>query len=154
MDEPCWPIEVIGHDWVAVNITMAPGGLILYKLHSILHGCPFPLKGHFFANPFIHFEASIGPVGEAFKIDGDAPQYVVRGSEEEQSWLRQNPNGYELYQAMMKMGATSLHQAAANGDTANVKKLLQEKAHLVNVRDVNGWMPIHVSSWCTMHCFI
>jgi ankyrin repeat protein len=39
---------------------------------------------------------------------------------------------------MMKMGATSLHQAAANGDTANVKKLLQEKAHLVNVRDVNG----------------
>jgi hypothetical protein len=84
------------------------------------------LKGRSFANIFIHFEP-IGPVGEAIKIDGDLPQYVVRGSEEEQSWLTQNPNGYEHYQAIMKTGATPLHQAATKSNNADVKRLLQEK---------------------------
>lgn len=37
VDEP-WPLEVIGHDGVAVNITMVPGDLVLYESHSIIHG--------------------------------------------------------------------------------------------------------------------
>lgn len=37
VDEP-WPLEVIGHDGKAHNVTMLPGDLVLYESHSILHG--------------------------------------------------------------------------------------------------------------------
>ena len=40
-----WPIEVIGHDGKAHNITMEPGDMVLYESHSVLHGRPFALKG-------------------------------------------------------------------------------------------------------------
>jgi hypothetical protein len=29
---------MLGHDGIAVNITMLPGDLVLYESHSILHG--------------------------------------------------------------------------------------------------------------------
>lgn len=54
-----WPLEVIGHDGKAVNITAHPGDMILYEGHSIIHGRPFPLKGRHYANVFLHFE----PIG-------------------------------------------------------------------------------------------
>jgi len=37
VDEP-WPLEVIGHDGVAENVTMLPGDLVLYESHSVIHG--------------------------------------------------------------------------------------------------------------------
>ena len=51
----CRPLEVIGHDGIARNVTMEPGDLVLYESHSILHGRPFPLKGRFMANVFYPF---------------------------------------------------------------------------------------------------
>jgi hypothetical protein len=35
------PLEVIGHDGKATNITMLPGDLVLYESHSVLHGVGF-----------------------------------------------------------------------------------------------------------------
>lgn len=52
VDEP-WPLEVIGHDGKAHNVTMVPGDMVLYESHSVLHGRPFPLKGRFMANVFM-----------------------------------------------------------------------------------------------------
>jgi prolyl 4-hydroxylase len=49
LDEP-WPLEVIGHDGRAENVTMEPGDMVLYESHSVIHGRPFPLKGRFFAS--------------------------------------------------------------------------------------------------------
>ena len=49
IDEP-WPVEVISHDGVAYNITMAPGDMVLYESHSILHGRPYPLVGRFYVS--------------------------------------------------------------------------------------------------------
>lgn len=37
LDEP-WPLEVYGHDGLAVNVTMEPGDMVLYESHSVLHG--------------------------------------------------------------------------------------------------------------------
>lgn len=37
VDDP-WPLEVIGHDGIAYNITLEPGEMILYESHSIIHG--------------------------------------------------------------------------------------------------------------------
>jgi prolyl 4-hydroxylase len=54
-DEP-WPLEVIGHDGVAVNLTMEPGDMVLYESHSVIHGRPYPLSGTYYANLFLHFE--------------------------------------------------------------------------------------------------
>eukprot|EP00545_Synedropsis_sp_CCMP1620_P000654 CAMPEP_0119012448 /NCGR_PEP_ID=MMETSP1176-20130426/6730_1 /TAXON_ID=265551 /ORGANISM="Synedropsis recta cf, Strain CCMP1620" /LENGTH=537 /DNA_ID=CAMNT_0006965407 /DNA_START=63 /DNA_END=1676 /DNA_ORIENTATION=+ len=62
VDEP-WPIEVYGHDGKATNVTMEPGDMVLYESHSVIHGRPFPLKGRFYANIFIHFE----PVGHSIR---------------------------------------------------------------------------------------
>jgi hypothetical protein len=52
VDDP-WPLEVIGHDGKAENVTMMPGDMVMYESHSVLHGRPFPLKGRFMANIFI-----------------------------------------------------------------------------------------------------
>ena len=52
LDEP-WPLEVIGHDGKAYNVTMEPGDMVLYESHSVLHGRPYPLKGRYLANIFV-----------------------------------------------------------------------------------------------------
>jgi hypothetical protein len=51
-----WPLEVIGHDGFAHNITISPGEVILYESHSVIHGRPFALKGSYYANVFVHFK--------------------------------------------------------------------------------------------------
>jgi hypothetical protein len=65
VDEP-WPLEVFGHDGKAENVTMVPGDMVMYESHSVLHGRPFPLKGRFLANIFVHFE----PVGHSLRHHG------------------------------------------------------------------------------------
>ena len=78
----------------------------------------------------------------------------MRGSEEEKNWKRQNPEGYKLHEFLgVHTGATDLHKATALQDTEDIRRLLKEKPHLVNVRDVNGWMPLHVSSRCCRFYF-
>ena len=45
--------------------------MVLYESHSVVHGRPFPMKGNYFANVFIHFEP-IGPfVPEGDKFSKD-----------------------------------------------------------------------------------
>jgi hypothetical protein len=68
-----------------------------------------------------------------------------KGSEEEKKWRRQNPKGYKLHETEFTTGSTPLHQAANKGDADSLKQLLGENGHLINARDINGWMPIHVS---------
>lgn len=51
-----WPLEVYAHNGKAYNITMEPGEMILYESHTLLHGRPFPLKGRYYANLFVHFK--------------------------------------------------------------------------------------------------
>jgi prolyl 4-hydroxylase len=61
--EDHWPLEVIGHDGYAHNITLEIGEMLLYESHSIIHGRPFPLKGKYMANLYLHFE----PTGHSWK---------------------------------------------------------------------------------------
>ena len=60
-----WPLEVIGHDGVAVNVTLEPGEMILYESSSVIHGRPYPLNGRFYANLFLHLE----PVGYTYELE-------------------------------------------------------------------------------------
>jgi len=113
VDEP-WPIEVYAHDGKAYNVTMEPGDMILYESHSVLHGRPFPLKGRYYANIFVHFE----PTGHSLRHDAKEaaqeaakgaqykkgtggheadmtdglPPYITRGTPEEDRWWRAHPS--------------------------------------------------------------
>jgi len=85
-----WPIEVIGHDGRAHNITMKPGDMVLYESHSVIHGRPYPLKGRFYANVFIHFE----PRGHTERHEAgedNLPSYIIKGTPGEAIWRRSNP---------------------------------------------------------------
>jgi prolyl 4-hydroxylase len=62
VDDP-WILEVIGHNGKAHNLTMQPGEMVLYESHSVIHGRPFPLKGRYYANLFVHFE----PLGHTLR---------------------------------------------------------------------------------------
>lgn len=142
VDEP-WPLEVIGHDGIAYNVTMEPGDLVLYESHSIIHSRPFPLKGRFMANVFIHFEP-IGPVGGQVQLTGDLPPYIVPGSEEEAHWRMQNPNGHKVVSTHdFATGSTEAHHHALKGDLAKLKEALDANPQSANIRDKNGWTPLH-----------
>lgn len=54
--EEDWPLEVIGHNGLARNITIKPGEMILYESHSVIHGRPYPLNGKYYSNIFCHFQ--------------------------------------------------------------------------------------------------
>lgn len=60
-----WPLEFIGHDGRAINLTMQPGDMILYESHSVIHGRPTPFRGNYYANLFLHFE----PVGYTLELE-------------------------------------------------------------------------------------
>lgn len=51
-----WPLEIIDRHGVSRNVTMQPGDMILYESHTLIHGRPFPLRGRYFANVFVHFQ--------------------------------------------------------------------------------------------------
>merc|ERR1712038_466424 len=90
IDEP-WPIEVISHDGKAYNITMEPGDMVLYESHSVLHGRPYPLKGRFYANIFIHFE----PVGHTLRHHGYEPDESHYDEGQYKESVKKSQSGHE-----------------------------------------------------------
>ncbi|KAL7536960.1 hypothetical protein ACHAWF_005612 [Thalassiosira exigua] len=87
VDEP-WPLEVYGHDGNAYNVTMEVGDMILYESHSVVHGRPFPLKGRYYANVFIHFE----PLGHTL-------EYEEENAEDEETLERLYQRAWKKLQA-------------------------------------------------------
>eukprot|EP00571_Detonula_confervacea_P012213 CAMPEP_0172297392 /NCGR_PEP_ID=MMETSP1058-20130122/432_1 /TAXON_ID=83371 /ORGANISM="Detonula confervacea, Strain CCMP 353" /LENGTH=525 /DNA_ID=CAMNT_0013006541 /DNA_START=229 /DNA_END=1809 /DNA_ORIENTATION=+ len=167
VDEP-WPIEVYAHDGKAYNVTMEPGDMVLYESHSVLHGRPFPLKGRFYANIFIHFE----PTGHSLRHDAheaaleaakgaqdkhphgghelDAsdglPSYIKRGSVEEERWFRTHPKNTKTKNkrtTSFTTGSTPAHKAAQDGDAKQLAEVIDSLGHLLDAKDANGWTPLH-----------
>jgi prolyl 4-hydroxylase len=165
VDEP-WPLEVIGRDGKAYNVTMEPGDMILYESHSILHGRPFPLKGRFMANLFVHFEPnghslrhhnlqgddnSSGDVNQQYRealqqgtggheatVAGELPPYLIPNSPEESNYRQNHP---ELAQTGSRV--TLAHTYAAAGKAEELIQLIHEQNHLIHAKDHNGWTPLH-----------
>lgn len=169
LDEP-WPIEVISHDGKAYNVTMEPGDMVLYESHSVLHGRPFPMKGRYYANVFIHFEPnghSLRHEAKMASLEGKdvhaeykksvekgiggheadhsgLPAYIVEGSEEEKKWRQRHPdNKRSAKQRSNITGSTAAHQAAKNGDVEGLQEVIDTLGELVNKKDNNGWTPLH-----------
>lgn len=143
VDEP-WPLEVIGHDGIARNITMEPGDMVLYESHSIIHGRPFPLKGKYYANAFIHFEPDPSMKHEDGSI---LPPYIIKGSDEARSWKHEYRR-----KTLRKMARVEeekddrqheVHLAARENDLIRLKKLCEIEEGILHREDNNGWQPIH-----------
>uniref|UniRef100_A0A7S3JT78 Fe2OG dioxygenase domain-containing protein n=1 Tax=Aureoumbra lagunensis TaxID=44058 RepID=A0A7S3JT78_9STRA len=98
VDEP-WPLEVIGHDGIAYNVTLEPGEIALYESSTIIHSRPFPLIGRSFANAFIHFI----PVDENDEygagIDFDWEKKARRGNYQEPKFPKPDKNDICLERA-------------------------------------------------------
>lgn len=156
VDEP-WPLEVYGRDGLAYNVTMQPGDMVLYESHSLIHGRPFPLKGRYFANIFIHFQ----PTGKVLREhttplltdEGEEkmPIYILRGSPEEKKWLREHPPQRKSLRVKEAPAATEgplekFAHAAATGDVDSLAAMLHFTSNpkdILNKKDKNGWLPIH-----------
>ena len=113
------------------NIFIKPGDMVLYESHSVVHGRPFPLKGRYFANVFIHFQPVLG---EDF---GSMPSYIIPNSPEAKKWERENRNNDDF-------GPTEAHRLAAAGDVKSLKAIASSKMRDILFQpDENGWEPIH-----------
>lgn len=121
--------------------------MILYESHSILHGRPFPLKGRYMANLFVHFEA-VGELGtDLSSYTSDLPPYLIPGSPEEANWRRENPKGFNPTGKVRDQGKTGLrrpiHDMAQKGDYRSLARLVDEEASLIHLQDENGWTPLN-----------
>ena len=148
VDEP-WPLEVIDREGNAVNVTMEPGDMVLYESHSLIHARPFPLKGRYFANIFIHFEPTGHPLyhrsGEIEdEIDDDFPPYIIKGSPEDENWRANNPTGWKKPSpSASQESVPEVHLAASSGDIERLEELALSNERILHRKDKNGWQPIH-----------
>jgi hypothetical protein len=148
VDEP-WPLEVYDRNGHAQNITMEPGDMILYESHSLIHGRPFPLKGRFYANIFIHFEPFDGWDAARDKThlgdnNGDLPPYILPGSPEEEQFRMDNPNGWSKYFAEGEEPPVGRWASAGNLD--KLKEVAALDARVLSYEDENGWAPVRVET--------
>eukprot|EP00529_Nitzschia_sp_RCC80_P005363 CAMPEP_0113520682 /NCGR_PEP_ID=MMETSP0014_2-20120614/44232_1 /TAXON_ID=2857 /ORGANISM="Nitzschia sp." /LENGTH=988 /DNA_ID=CAMNT_0000418581 /DNA_START=335 /DNA_END=3301 /DNA_ORIENTATION=+ /assembly_acc=CAM_ASM_000159 len=139
VDEP-WPLEVYGHDGVATNVTMEPGDMVLYESHSVVHGRPFPMRGNFYANCFVHFEP-IAPIDGSSKYDPtlDLPPYLIPGSAWETEWRKAN-KGWK------KSSQEDAVKFARQGNLDGLKKMGRYMPEVFHNKDPNGWTVLHESA--------
>ena len=148
VDEP-WPLEIYDREGNAVNVTMEPGDMVLYESHSLIHGRPFPLKGRYFANIFIHFEPTgrkISHHSDDFveELDDFFPPYIIPDSPEADNWKLRNPSGWKMPSPSAAMAdLPAANRAAAAGDLESMKKLASTDKKMLHSKDGNGWQPIH-----------
>jgi hypothetical protein len=138
-----WPLEVIGHDGLAYNVTMEPGDMVLYESHSLLHARPFPLKGRFFANVFVHFEPEVIYDNDADSSTDRLPTYILEGSEWAEKWYQSNHA--KDHSPSVTTRQTPAHHAARDGKLDVLHSLLdgQDDASVLHEKDNNGWQPLH-----------
>eukprot|EP01031_Cornospumella_fuschlensis_P036998 gene36998-44888_t len=149
VDEP-WPIEVYDHSGRAHNITMQPGDLVLYESHTLLHGRPFPMKGRFYANVFVHFK----PLDHDQMNQADADLRLAAANAQqvedknagvhEQSHVNPEEVGEDAKEEdNLSAAGDELMQAVSDGDLSTVKYLLLAQPELLSFSDENNWTVLH-----------
>ncbi len=166
IDEP-WPLEVIGHDGKAYNVSMKPGDMVLYESHTVLHGRPHPMKGRLYANVFVHFipkdhdarnakeqqDIKSGHLQVSGHEAGNHEHLLEKNYEAHDKDNSKSLRGNVVDQEEQPVqgrdeGQTLLHEAAARGDMRQLEELLRDyvpgkSANIIDVRDRNGWAPLH-----------
>jgi prolyl 4-hydroxylase len=123
--------------------------MVLYESHSLIHGRPFPLKGRYYANIFIHFEPTgrkLSHHSDDYKDDLDdfLPPYILPNSPEVENWISWNPHGWKMpAPSVTAVDIPAAHRAAAIGDTESIQKIAVNDKKALHAKDGNGWQPIH-----------
>jgi hypothetical protein len=136
MTEP-WELEVYDHAGKAHNVTMEPGDLVLYESSTVLHGRPFPMKGHNYANIFIHFE----PVDHQAMNLRSLPTYDLAQAAAEgdlnkvKSHIAAQP---DLVHVRDPNGWAPLHEAARAGKVTVAKYLIEKGADAASLTNSGG----------------
>ena len=124
--------------------------MVLYESGSLMHGRPFPLKGRYYANIFIHFEPtgrSLGreiPEGGADEDDEFFPPYLLKGSPELENWAQANPYGWKKPSpTAAQVDTPEGHYYAQQGDIKKLKELGKKNPKALLKKDRNGWTPLH-----------
>jgi len=119
------PLEVYGRDGLAVNITMLPGDMVLYESHSLLHGRPFPMKGRYMANIFVHFE----------------PKQHFNNARIKPERATTTPR---IRRPQLNHTSTSVaHSAASDGDLDKIRAVIQKDTSLLHSKNTKGFLPLH-----------
>lgn len=126
---------------------MAPGDLVLYESHSVIHGRPFRMRGNYYANIFVHFEPLGLPLnmpdtadddkGKQRDYDLNLPPYMIPGSSWETEWRQSNPNGWGLLNDPFKV--------IQHGDFRTLRFLGELNPSKLHEDDGTSakWRPIH-----------
>jgi hypothetical protein len=144
-----WVLEIYDRAGNAVNVTMEPGDMVLYESGSLIHGRPFPLKGRYYANIFIHFEPTGRPLDYdnydyVEDLDEFLPPYIVPGSPEEPIWREWNPTGWhQASPSAAHIDTLPAFAAAAKNDVEGLIKMAADDKRSLTTKDRNGWQPIH-----------
>ncbi|CAJ1959155.1 unnamed protein product [Cylindrotheca closterium] len=134
-EEEPWILEVIGHNGQAQNLTMQPGEMVLYESHSVIHGRPYPLKGKFYANLFVHFE----PLGHTLRHAQTQGEYDLEDVEMEAPTMaaseRVAANAKAAYERAFQME----QQMHAEGRENKKKRRSCEMPHYVDPDKEARW---------------
>ena len=70
---------------------------------------------------------------------------TTKGSEEEATWRRQNPNGWRSkgQTTQYTSGATEAHISASRGAALELNRLVDANKDLLKAKDSNGWTVLH-----------
>lgn len=117
---------------------------MLYESHSVIHGRPFPLRGKFFANIFVHFEPSQAPIDaptQNDEEDSDLPPYLIPGSVWESEW-------HKMFMEGRQRNNDNVFALIEQGDITALRKLAKKKPSLMYKHDGTDaeWAPIHEAS--------
>ena len=124
---------------------MEVGDMVLYESHSVMHGRPFPLKGKYYANVFIHFEPD--PELEE-NAEGKLPRYILEDSIEARKFQDGEYKGVipSQYGKRLKPPDKTRHpshDAAGDGDLNALIEIAKDDLDALHTEDMNGWQPIH-----------
>jgi len=169
LDEP-WPIELYAHDGKAYNVTLEPGEMLLYESASVIHGRPYPMKGRFYANVFVHFEPSGHSIRHGDRMDGnqvedDAEELYHRAQRRASTkvygnlshnkipyfipahlagrWQQKTTYPRNMNDLRKAQPPSLANRLAASGQLRELKKLVAEDPAILSRGDENGWAPIH-----------
>jgi len=124
---------VYGHDGKVYNVTMEPGDMVLYESHSVLHGRPFPLKGRYYANIFVHFEPAADlSANEAAKI-GDLIGLQEVAEDNRSQLYRVDENQWQ-----------PIHEAARGAHIHVIEYLVQQEVD-INALTLGSETPLDIA---------
>lgn len=99
---------------------------------------PFPMKGNFFANCFIHFEPYEAIDGTStYDPTKDIPPYLISGSVFEKEWKSAYPLGWKGNKE------TNIRVFVAEGNTVEFEAMIRKDIELMHEADANGWTVLH-----------